>query len=282
MMMGSNTGKPTFQRTTNNSNRAGTAAALTFDRRGNGIQNKNGKNSSSMTSTPTQPLPINSGIASAVKAAINTSLPKAIQEELVQAVTTAVEAVLATHFDTIRILQEKLHNQELQLQELQQYSRRNNLRIYGVPETQKDVVENTDQALCNIFKEKLGVEIKPREICRSHRVGKHRNNTNDDTTSCARTPRPIIVKFVSYNAWSRVFREKKQLKGTGITIREDLTLHNVRLLAQAREKYGSRSVWTMDGRIILIDPATGRKTAYQNLMEEQHKANSHSFYSQVD
>ena len=52
------------------------------------------------------------------------------------------------------------------------------------------------------------------EIDRSHRVGVRNNDR----------PSPIIIiKFVGYCKHDEMFRSKKNLKATGVTIREDLT-----------------------------------------------------------
>ena len=63
-------------------------------------------------------------------------------------------------------------------------------------------------------------------------------------------PRPIIVKYVSYRKRSEVFRSKKILTGSGITVREDLTKHRYQLLQDAIAKFGLKNVWTMDGAVI--------------------------------
>ena len=73
---------------------------------------------------------------------------------------------------------------------LEQYSRRNCLRIHGVPEIQG---ENTDNEAVNIFKNKLQVNIKSEHLDRSHRLGKYRLAGQANSR-----PRPIIVKFTRH------------------------------------------------------------------------------------
>ena len=53
--------------------------------------------------------------------------------------------------------------------DFEQYSRRNNIRIVGVPDSAE---ENTDAVTMQLLKEKLGVEVKESDICRSYRVGR--------------------------------------------------------------------------------------------------------------
>lgn len=132
--------------------------------------------------------------------------------------------------------------------ELEQYQRRNSLRVFGVAE---DEAEDTDNQLIQIVQEKLGIEVCKADIDRSHRVGRK--------VSGATKPRPIIVKFVSYRKRAEIFREKRKLAKTGLTIREDLTRERLKLLNNAISHFGLQNVWTQDGRVIIKTP-TGKKT----------------------
>ncbi|KAE8751880.1 hypothetical protein FOCC_FOCC001357 [Frankliniella occidentalis] len=130
---------------------------------------------------------------------------------------------------------DKLENfVETRLDELEQYGRRNNLRIFGVQEKED---ENTDDIVIDLA-QKMGVEIDGSFIDRSHRVGK-RGSPN----------RPIIVKFIGYGPRSEIFGAKKKLINTKITIREDLTVRRLQVMKEAMAKYGMKRVWTRDGVI---------------------------------
>ena len=129
--------------------------------------------------------------------------------------------------------------------QMQQYSRRNCIRVFGIPEEQ---VENTDDKICRLVREKLGVSIKKEDIDRSHRVGKK------STTK----PRGIIVKLVSYRTRQEIIYCRKKLKDTGLSIHEELTKKNQTLVQDARKHTKTRNAWSKDGRIIaLIDASNG-------------------------
>ncbi|XP_026289139.2 protein unc-13 homolog C-like [Frankliniella occidentalis] len=130
----------------------------------------------------------------------------------------------------------KIEELEGRLEEHEQYSRRNNLRIFGVTESPK---ENTDDLVVKVAK-KINVDIDVSQIDRSHRIGKPGSN-----------PRPIIVKFIGYGPRQAMFRAKKALKGSGITIREDLTKQRLDLLKGAAEVYFEKNVWSHDGVIMV-------------------------------
>ena len=134
---------------------------------------------------------------------------------------------------------------ELDAQE--QYSRRNCLLLHGVPETEAD----TTAAALHIIDQHLDIKLPSDAIDRSHRLGR---------TTGEGKPRPIIMKFVSYQDRRAVFGRKKNLKGTKIVLTENLTKRRAELLGKARAKAGVKATWTADGRIICL-LEDGRKIA---------------------
>ena len=177
-------------------------------------------------------------------------LTEALVESVTQAVVKKLEETLQINSAAIQRMENELKKKEEKIEELkqemrkrsddlEQYQRRNNLRIFGVPENKK---ENADAVVMNVFTKQLGVMITEADIDRSHRVGIPKEGK----------PRPLIVKFVSYRKRSEIFRCKRALKGTGITIREDLTHGRLQELQKAILKYGLRNVWTEDGKIVYL------------------------------
>lgn len=159
--------------------------------------------------------------------------------------TVLTEKVVNTVFDAVKLLVTeeiaKLKDEfSNKLDELQQYQRRNAVRIFGIPERAD---ENTDKLVVDLVKEKLNYALPASAICRSHRVGPKRGDK----------ARPIIVKFISYRFRSEVFWRKKNLKDTGITISEDLTAARFQLLHVAMSRFGKSNVWSQDGRINFIN-----------------------------
>lgn len=64
------------------------------------------------------------------------------------------------------------------------------------------------------LKELLQEKLQDVDIDQSHQIGKHKN---------VKQSRPINSKFARYNIRSRVFKNKKKLKYTGINITKKLT-----------------------------------------------------------
>ena len=143
------------------------------------------------------------------------------------------------------------------IDELEQYSRRNCLLINGIKEVdppkenvseetiEVSTQENTDIAVLLLFNEKLGVDVHIKDIDRTHRIGRQKQKNKG-------APRPIIVKFSNDNTRQRVFQARRKLKGTQITIVENLTSKRVAILSKVRNKFGVRNVWSLDGRIFAV------------------------------
>ena len=134
-----------------------------------------------------------------------------------------------------------------------QNSRQNCLLIYGITEGNQ---KNTDDLALEIFREKLDIELTQRDLDRTHRTGKNDKRSN--------RPRPVIVKFIRYNDRKKIFSKKKQLKNSGISITESLTKLRMSKLAKAREEFGFRNVWTVDGRICYIGEGSQSPKTYYN------------------
>lgn len=81
--------------------------------------------------------------------------------------------------DNLRVLVEQKNDA------LEQYSRRNNVRIFGIPETFDGNTENNIILLCN---EQLKISIQSSDIESCHRTSQKLYGKM----------RPVIVKFTSY------------------------------------------------------------------------------------
>lgn len=167
-----------------------------------------------------------SAIAAAVAKTVDNSLKTTI-EELNQKIESYKQQINAMELQNDELVRDnKALNAEMD--NLRQYSRRNNLRVFGL-----EYDGNTDAGLIKFFNEKMGVDVKEADIDRSHPIGK--------------SAKHIIVKFTTYRARRLILSNRKKLKGTKIIITEDLTKNRLALLKMAQEKLGKRNAWTRDG-----------------------------------
>ena len=169
--------------------------------------------------------------------------------ELMDRVTAAEEKVNnLTEIDmNITELEDKYSQLSAELDNLEQYTRRTNIRLYGIPENEE---ENTDVLAMNFFKDELNVPVAKEDISRSHRIGRKSSPTS------GRKPRPIIVRLARHNTKVELLTRRRLLKEKRrpFNIQEDLTLSRRKILtylSQDIEEGIISKVWTIDGTIFL-------------------------------
>lgn len=141
---------------------------------------------------------------------------------------------------------------------LEQYQRRNSLRISGLPEDDnEDVLSRSLNIINNTMK--VDPPIHEDDIDRVHRIGRRDSNK----------PRPIIIKFSTYRMRHRVMQKRRNLKNSNYFINEDLTKQRSQLLYKSRmaKKQGFiKDCWTHDGAIVFKDN-TGKIRSGRNIPE---------------
>lgn len=196
---------------------------------------------------------------------------KAIAAELHKEIVVLKKQLTDLH-GKIKARDEKIFALEKKCDDMEQYSRQNNMRITGIPES-KD--ENTESVVLTIA-EAMGATLDGTKIERCHRVGPKK----DDGAH-----RVIIVRFVSWKSKSELMRCKKNLAkikceglfptldwplplpGTNrqgkpfahrIYLNEDLTKGRATAAAKARRMVKSgqlKEVWIGGGSVHVRDKA---------------------------
>ena len=163
---------------------------------------------------------------------------KAANQDLLEVVSSlrdevrSLRTALADRDATITALQSELQLLRKDHDALEQYGRRNGLRISGLPEVDN---KDTTTAIVDLANEVLMVEppLQHEDISISHRLKKPRN-------ARAQEPAPIIVRFLRRVDRNRVISERKKLKDynqdqdTNIYLNEDLTTRRAKLFAKVR------------------------------------------------
>ena len=158
-----------------------------------------------------------------------------------------------------------MNNLRLSVAELDQYSRRNCLQIFGVEE---QVNESTDDIICQLARDSLGVTISKDDIDRSHRVGDPNKQPKRKNGKPERRARPIVVKFTSYRTRHAVISRRRRLKGTDVAIQEQLTKANLQLLKSVKKIKNVLTAWSSDGRVIAKLQASNGKTINRAIRDE--------------
>ena len=177
---------------------------------------------------------------------------------LATAITTSVAEVMnkvvrelnhksATVSEDVNMLA-KLRRLTYDNDRLEQYTRRENIRIFGVQSETGESSDSVEKKALEVMKA-TGASVSSNDIAACHRVGRPKNGSQ-----------PIIVRFVSRKKRAEVMRNKRHLKDqrqqkkTFIT--DDLTGHRLKLFHYVKDLNQIEKVWTVDGKIFCV-----RKTA---------------------
>ncbi len=114
-------------------------------------------------------------------------------------------------------------------------------RVKGIPEVNgtEDTTKKFVDTVNAHFDE--GHKLKVTDIARSHRLGRRKTTTTK--------PRPIIARFARETKKMDTFRVKKRLKGSGVSLAENLTAYRAELYRTACDVLNYKNVWTWEGRI---------------------------------
>ena len=188
------------------------------------------------------------GPASIVDAIVEAFADKKLLNNLIPALSQALHdcfmAEITKRDETIQQLQRQVDETQAQLEDLEQYSRRNCLLVHGIPESSQ---EDTNAVIRELAKDKLEQDISPLDIDRSHRLGQR----GKKDAKGRQLHRPIIIKFSRYSTRSQFYDARKRLKGSKMFIHENLTAKRQKWLHDTRRKYPApnNKVWSQDGRI---------------------------------
>lgn len=167
--------------------------------------------------------------------------------------------------DKYELVNDKVEQLEMRMNDLEQYSRCKNIEIKGVELTAN---ENLKQVVVKIVS-KMGVEeVSEKAIEVVHRV----NNRNN------REPKDIIVQFKDREVRDRVIAKKREkIYNKDITngkndnlifVNEHMTTHNKQMFWEARNKcrdMNYKYVWTKDGKIFVRKQENERVFRIRNL-----------------
>ncbi|KAK9696371.1 hypothetical protein QE152_g31955 [Popillia japonica] len=164
---------------------------------------------------------------------------------------------------------------------MEQYTRRNSIRIFGIPEKND---ENIQAIVLNLCKDELNVDLTAPSIDRVHRMylcTKYRSSSSDGTQNIQaivlnlckdelnvdltapsidrvhrmgpwRTQekkRGIILKLTNHWYKDILLRNRYKLKGTGVFICEDLTQSRRDLYKHTQQKCGVKNTFIRDGMV---------------------------------
>lgn len=142
-------------------------------------------------------------------------------------------------------LKNQIKLQTYQLDRMEQYTRRENIRITGIP---YEDGEDTTEKVIKTARE-IGVTLTREDVSVSHRVGR----TNQEAQ------RPIIARLSRREKKVELMKNKKKL-GRGLYMDEDLTRTRNRMLYEIRKHPQTTKTWTIDGKIFAVISDEGEES----------------------
>lgn len=193
-------------------------------------------------------------------------IKSAFKDEILQLIGKHNEAInnlnemLNQKNEMIKNMASKIKFLENKSEMAEMYSRKNNIRIYGIPEIEG---ENILATISNHMAEHLNVEVVPQDVDNCHRLG----IVNKQTMNAR--PRAIIVKFVSYKKKMEILMKRKLLRGTSIAVQEDLTKYKMELYKRAGERFGKTNTWVLNGKIFVkLDTGKSEIKSFDDLQDK--------------
>ena len=156
-----------------------------------------------------------------------------------------LKELLSQKDDTITKLSDQISALEQKNDDLEQYTRRNSLRISGIKENPKEDCYQVVLDLANSTLE-LDPPLTLTDIDRTHRSG----------TPQADRVRPILVKFATYRQRQRCMHQRSALrrKLPNVYFNEDLTAKRSAVMWSARQAKKAKKIdgcWSSDGRLFI-------------------------------
>ena len=181
------------------------------------------------------------------------SLRKALDDSKTEINTVKVENLRLKQIVNINLYK---------IDDLEQYRRRENMQIHGIPESTDSVDDDGEKVILKMAKD-LNIELKDSDIQRAHQLGRKRINPNS-------RPRPIIIRFVSSKKRNEFFFAKSKLRNLkqyeNTFISEDLITLKSCLLNYVKNECDDNFVLchTRNGKIRTKRSARKRKLKEKN------------------
>eukprot|EP00057_Strongylocentrotus_purpuratus_P010752 XP_011665226.1 PREDICTED: uncharacterized protein LOC105438737 [Strongylocentrotus purpuratus] len=181
---------------------------------------------------------------------INRQLVGDVVKAVVAALLPVMQSIAAQVSPKVSVqkVQASLQKHDVRLDEMEQYSRRDNIVLRGVPEKEG---ENTNDVVIEVSAS-TGIKVVGADISTSHRIGRPQPNRS----------RPIVARFVRRDLRTDILRNKRKLRDSqhkDIMVSEHLAPGRAKLLHAVKQDDQVERVWTIDGKVHCILKGDPRK-----------------------
>jgi len=164
-------------------------------------------------------------------------------------------------------------NLEMEIDRLEGFSRRNNIKLFGIPEEVGDTDEDCAEAVRNVLQTYVPEnEWSPDVIERAHRLGKP-NPRNPN-------PRPIIAKFQRWGDAMRLMKDREaraDMQNDGLRAAQDLTRRQSMKLKQLRDE--GKTGYYVNGRLRTNPQVHPRNNDHRSNDRNRHVAGNSGVFT---
>ena len=127
---------------------------------------------------------------------------------------------------------ERVEQLELQLDALEQYGRRLNIRVDNVPQLADESIPALEKKVLELLND-AGAPIKTADVVRLHRIGQLRHNPRNaaDAPKCSQ----VMVRLNNWRAREAAHLARNAARTKGHAIRQDLTRPRREVIAEAND-----------------------------------------------
>ena len=194
-------------------------------------------------------------LISAVLKQVQSLIMKAVAVAIASTTETVIQnlkqeiAEAKTVSNDVEILKVRVEEQKAASEKLEQYTRKENVKIFGLNESEN---ENLEEKVVILSKE-AGVDITSNDISVCHRLPGNGSG-----------PRPVIVKFVRRKTKASIMKSKKNLRTKpdyqNVYVSDDLTSTRMKIVKGLRNEESASKVWTIDRKIYCVLNTDGKET----------------------
>ena len=228
-----------------------------------------------------------------VAALVDVRVIEALKQVITPCVQSAVSTVISQFNERLDSVEVKCSDQELlisnlefensglrkRVNDLESYSRIENLVFYGLPEQYAEAAgpsssadnpqiaetsESSEQTVVKFCQDMLQLDITLSDVSIAHRLPRLDKKQG---------PRPLLVRFTNRRTRSKILAAKKRLSNTGqnrIYINEHLSSANSKIFAESRKLYRNKvlaATWTFQGRVYVKTSVGGPSKLIQSLQD---------------
>ena len=189
---------------------------------------------------------------------------KAHVEELERQQQTLQLDIDANH-DNNEVLQSRVTEIEETIEKQEQYSRRENILLHGLPEQANENYTTVRRTVVDLLNSTVKTKSwSDTDIVRAHRLGRA---SRDDR------PRPIIVRFTHFMDKLSVLKARQELRTRDVGVSNDHTARQREALERLRAK-GQRGYYK-NGKLVVVPAATTDEMDTSGQPHHRHFISAH-------